>query len=194
MFQTVTLQSLLKRTMRSSDGKVVTTPINGRISAVLDNCGTAKKLADNFGRIKLYVLDTNTGDVVRDENSRSYTFNRQYKNLSVKPWLKTSTATESNAQVKHAVIHCDVVCDDEGNYLLNADGTRQFKWTLVKDTFVWLANAERPELQGVHTFGADLESIILAAKSKDGPTNAAPTTDTTDEAIEDDALLELVEA
>jgi len=194
MSETVSLQSLLKRTMRSSDGKVLTTPINGRISAVLDNCGTAKKLADNFGRVKLYVLDTNTGDVVRDENSRAYTFNRQYKNLSISPWLKTETATESNAQVKHAVVHCDVVRDDEGNYLLNADGTRQFKWTLVKDTFVWLANAERPEFQGVHTFGADFESIILAAKSKDGPTNAAPTTDTTDEAIEDDALLELVEA
>lgn len=194
MSQTVTLQSLLKRTMRSSDGKVVTTPINGRISAVLDNCGTAKKLADNFGRVKLYVYDANTGDVVRDEKDRPYTFNHQYKNLSVKPWLKTDTGHESNAQVRHPVLHCEVIKDDEGNYLLNADGTRQFKWSVVKDTFVWLANAERRELQGVHTFGADLESIILAAQSKDGTTNAAPTTDTTDEATEDDALLELVEA
>jgi len=180
--------------MRSSDGKVVTTPISGRVSTVLDNCGTAKKLADNFGRIKLYVLDTNTGDVVRDENARPYTFNRQYKNLSLKPWLKTSTATESNAQVKHAVVHCDVIRDDEGNYLLNPDGTRQFKWSVVPDTFVWIANAERPELSGVHAFGDTFENVILAAQSKDGPTNAAPTTDTTDEAIEDDALLELVEA
>lgn len=185
----VTLQSLLKRTLRSSDGKIVTTPIAGRVSVVLDNCGTAKKLADNFGRVKLYVLDTNTGDVVRDENSRPYTFNRQYKNLSLKPWLKTSTATESNAQVKHAVVHCDVVRDDEGNYLLNADGTRQFKWSIVPDTFVWLANAERPELNGVHAFGDTFESIVLAAQSKDGTTNPAPAT--TDEPTEDELTDEL---
>src|SRR5664280_260243 len=50
MSQTMTLQSLLKRTVRSSDGKIVTSPINGRVSCVLDNCGTAKKLAENFGR------------------------------------------------------------------------------------------------------------------------------------------------
>jgi len=166
MSQIVTLQSLLKRTVRSSDGKIVTTPINGRISAVLDNCGTAKKLADNHLRVLLYVYDANTGDVVRDEKARPYTFNRQYKNLSVKPWLKTSTATESNAQVRHAVVHCDVVRDDEGNYLLNLDSTRQFKWSVVPDTFVWIANAERPELQGMHQFGDTFESIVLKAQTK----------------------------
>ena len=162
----VSLQSLLKRTVRSSDGKIVTTPINGRVSCVLDNCGTAKKLADNFGRIKLYVLDTNTGDVCRDEDNRPYTFNRQYKNLSVSPWLKTDTGHESNAQVKHAVVHCDVVRDDRGDYLLNADGTRQFKWSIVPDTFVWIANAERPELQGMHQFGDTFDSVILAVQTK----------------------------
>ena len=166
MSQIVTLQSLLKRTVRSSDGKVVTTPINGHISAVLDNCGTAKKLADNFGRVKLYVLDTNTDDVCRDEDGRPYTFNRQYKNLSVSPWLRTDTRHESNAQVKHAVVHCDVVRDDEGNYLLDADGNRQFKWAVIRDTFVWIANSERPELQGLHEFGDTFDSVILAAQIK----------------------------
>ena len=162
----VSLQSLLKRTMHSSDGKIVTTPINGRVSCVLDNCGTAKKLADNFGRVKLYVLDTNTGDVCRDDAGRPYTFNRQWKNLSVSPWLRTDTGHESNAQVKHAVVHCDVVRDDQGNYLLNGDGTRQFKWTVIKDTFVWIANSERPELQGMHQFGDTFESIVLDAQTK----------------------------
>ena len=162
----VSLQSLLKRTVRSSDGKIVTTPINGRISAVLDNCGTAKKLADNHLRVLLYVYDTNTGDVVRDEKSRPYTFNRQYKNLSVSPWLRTDTGHESNAQVKHAVVHCDVVRDDRGNYLLDADGNRQFKWAVIKDTFVWIANSERPELQGLHEFGDTFDSVILAALTK----------------------------
>jgi len=162
----VSLQSLLKRTMHSSDGKIVTTPINGRVSCVLDNCGTAKKLSDNFGRVKLYVLDTNTGDVCRDDAGRPYTFNRQWKNLSVSPWLRTDTGHESNAQVKHAVVHCDVVRDDQGNYLLNGDGTRQFKWTVIKDTFVWIANSERPELQGMHQFGDTFESIVLDAQTK----------------------------
>ncbi|RIE17696.1 hypothetical protein [Candidatus Cryosericum septentrionale] len=166
MSQTVSLQSLLKRTMRSSDGKIVTSPINGRVSCVLDNCGTAKKLADNHLRVLLYVYDANTGDVVRDEKSRPYTFNRQYKNLSVSPWLRTDTAHESNAQVKHAVAHCDVLRDERGNYLLNADGTRQFKWSVVPDTFVWIANAERPELQGMHQFGDTFESIVLEAQTK----------------------------
>ena len=166
MSQTVSLQSLLKRTVRSSDGKIVTTPINGRVSCVLDNCGTAKKLADNHLRVLLYVYDTNTGDVVRDEKSRPYTFNRQYKNLSVSPWLRSDTGHESNAQVKHSVVHCDVVRDNQGNYLLNADGTRQFKWAVIRDTFVWIANGERPELQGMHQFGDTFDSIILAAQTK----------------------------
>jgi hypothetical protein len=166
MSQTVSLQSLLKRTMRSSDGKILTTPINGRVSCVLDNCGTAKKLADNHLRVLLYAYDANTGDVVRDEKDRAYTFDRQYKNLSVKPWLRTDTGHESNAQVKHAVVHCDVLRDDRGNYLLNADGTRQFKWAVVKDTFVWIANSERPELQGLHQFGDTFESIVLDAQTK----------------------------
>jgi hypothetical protein len=162
----VSLQSLLKRTMHSSDGKIVTTSINGRVSCVLDNCGTAKKLSDNFGRVKLYVLDTNTGDVCRDDAGRPYTFNRQWKNLSIRPWLKTSTATESNAQVKHAVVHCDVIRSDDGTYILDATGNRQFKWTIVPDTFVYLANAERPELSGVHQFGDTFDSVILAAQTK----------------------------
>jgi len=162
----VSLSSLLKRTMRSSDGQIITRPISGRASAVLDNCGTARKLSDNFGRIKLYVLDTNTGDVVRDEKDRPYAFDRQYKNLSVKPWLRTDTGHESNAQVKHVVVHCDVIRMDDGSYALNADGTRQFKWSVVPDTFVWIADAERPELQGIHQFGDTFESIILEAQTK----------------------------
>jgi len=166
MSQTVSLQSLLKRTVRSSDGKIVTTPINGRVSCVLDNCGTAKKLADNHLRVLLYVYDANMGDVVRDENARPYTFNRQYKNLSVSPWLRTDTGHESNAQVRHAVVHCEVIRSDDGTYILNADGTRQFKWAVIRDTFVWIANAERPELQGMHQFGDTFESIVLEAQTK----------------------------
>ena len=162
----MSLSSLLKRTTRTSDGQVITRPISGRASAVLDNCGTARKLSDNFGRVKLYVYDATVGDVVRDEKDRPYAFDRQYKNLSVKPWLKTSTATESNAQVKHVVVHCDVLRDEKGDYLLNADGTRQFKWSVVPDTFVWIADAERPELQGIHQFGDTLESIVLEAQTK----------------------------
>jgi len=166
MSQIVTLQSLLKRTVRSSDGKIVTTPIAGRVSCVLDNCGTAKKLANNFGRVKLYVLDTNTGDVCRDDDGRPYMFNRQYKNLSISPWLRTDTGHESNAQVKHAVVHCDVIRSDDGTYILGPDGNRQFKWAVIRDTFVWIANSERPELQGLHEFGDTFDSVILAAQTK----------------------------
>ena len=162
----VSLSSLLKRTMRSSDGQVITRPISGRMSAVLDSCGTARKLSDNFGRVKLYVYDANVGDVVRDEKDRPYAFDRQYKNLSVKPWLRTDTGHESNAQVKHTVVHCDVLRDEKGDYLLNADGTRQFKWSVVPDTFVWIADAEHPELQGIHQFGDTFESIVLEAQTK----------------------------
>ena len=182
----VSLSSLLKRTMRSSDGQVITRPISGRSSAVLDNCGTARKLSENFGRIKLYVLDTNTGDVVRDENARPYAFDRQYKNLSVKPWLRTDTGHESNAQVRHIVVHCDVLRDEKGNYLLNADGTRQFKWSVIPDTFVWIADAERPELQGVHQFGDTLEPIVLEAQTKDAAPALAPEED--DEFLADFAM------
>jgi hypothetical protein len=64
------------------------------------------------------------------------------------------------------VVHCDVVRDNQGNYLLNADGTRQFKWAVIRDTFVWIANGERPELQGMHQFGDTFDSIILAAQTK----------------------------
>jgi hypothetical protein len=162
----VSLSSLLKRTTRTSDGQVITRPISGRMSAVLDNCGTARKLSDNFGRIKLYVLDTNVGDVCRDENGRPYTFNRQYSSMSTTPWRQTTTGGEANAQVRHAVVHCDVIRDLHGNNVLNEDGERTFKWSVVQGQFAYVADAERPELVGTHQFGDTVEAIVIDAQTK----------------------------
>lgn len=162
----VSLSSLLKRTTHTSDGQVITRPISGRMSAVLDNCGTAKKLSDNFGRIKLYVYDANIGDVLRDEKHVPISFNRQYASMSTTPWRQTTTGGEAAAQVRHAVVHCDVVRDPQGNIILNEDGHRQFKWSVVQGRFAYVADAERPELVGTHQFGDTVESIVIDAQRK----------------------------
>jgi len=162
----ISLSSLLKRTTRTSDGQVITRPISGRISAVLDTGGTAKKLSDNFGRIKLYVYDANIGNVLRDEKGIPVTFNRQYSSMSTTPWRQTTTGGESNAQVRHAVIHCDVIRDLEGNNILNEDGGKTFRWSVVKDEFAYVADAERPELVGTHQFGDTVEAIVIDAQTK----------------------------
>ena len=164
--EVISLSSLLKRSTRTSDGQVITRPISGRMSAVLDNCGTARKLSDNFGRIKLYVYNMNTGDVLRDDKHVPISFNRQYASMSTTPWRQTTTGGESNAQVRHAVVHCDVVRDLEGNNLLNEDGGKTFKWTVVQGEFAYIADAERPELVGTHQFGDTVESIVIDAQTK----------------------------
>ena len=162
----ISLSFLLKRTTRTSDGQVISRPISGRISAVLDTCGTAKKLSENFGRIKLYVYDMNISDVLRDEKGIPVTFNRQYSSMSTTPWRQTSTGGESNAQVRHAVIHCDVIRDLEGNNILNEDGGKTFKWTVVQGWFAYIADAERPELVGTHQFGDTVEAIVIDVQTK----------------------------
>jgi hypothetical protein len=162
----VSLSSLLKRATRTSDGQVITRPISGRISAALDNCGTAKKLSDNFGRIKLYVYDANVGDVLRDEKHVPISFNRQYASMSTTPWRQTTTGGEAAAQVRHAVVHCDVIRDLQGNSVLNDNGDRQFKWSVVQGRFAYIADAERPELVGTHQFGDTVESIVIDAQTK----------------------------
>jgi len=162
----VSLSSLLKRTTRTSDGQVISRPISGRISAVLDSCGTAKKLSENFGRIKLYVYDMNISDVLRDEKHVPISFNRQYSSMSTTPWRQTTTGGESNAQVRHAVIHCDVIRDLEGNNILNEDGGKTFKWTVVQGQFAYIADAERPELVGTHQFGDTVEAIVTDVQTK----------------------------
>ncbi|MHB8107476.1 MAG: hypothetical protein ACYDH4_08650 [Candidatus Cryosericum sp.] len=162
----VSLSSLLKRTTRTSDGQIITRPISGRMSAVLDSCGTARKLSDNFGRIKLYVYDMNTGDVLRDEKHVPISFNRQYASMSTTPWRQTSTGGEAAAQVRHAVVHCDVIRDLHGNSVLNEDGGKTFKWTVVQGEFAYIADAERPELVGTHQFGDTVESIVIDAQTK----------------------------
>ena len=162
----MSLSSLLKRTTHTSDGQVITRPISGRISAVLDKCGTAKKLSENFGRIKLYVYDSNISDVLRDEKGVPISFTRQYSSMSTTPWRQTTTGGESNGQIRHAVLHCELVRDGRGNNVLNADGGKIFKWSVVQGEFVYIANAERPELVGTHAYSDTVESIVLAAQTK----------------------------
>jgi hypothetical protein len=162
----MSLSSLLKRTTHTSDGQVITRPISGRISAVLDKCGTAKKLSENFGRIKLYVYDSNISDVLRDEKGVPISFTRQYSSMSTTPWRQTTTGGESNAQIRHAVLHCELVRDGRDNNVLNADGGNTFKWSVVQGEFVYIANAERPELVGTHAYSDTIESIVLAAQTK----------------------------
>jgi len=162
----MSLSSLLKCTTHTSDGQVITRPISGRISAVLDKCGTAKKLSDNFGRIKLYVYDSNISDVLRDEKGIPISFTRQYSSMSTTPWRQTTTGGEANAQIKHAVLHCELVRDGRGNNVLNADGGKTFKWSVVQGEYVYIANAERPELVGTHAYSDTVESVVLAAQTK----------------------------
>jgi hypothetical protein len=170
MFNTaVSLSSLLKRTTHTSDGQVITRPISGRITAVLDTCGTAKKLSDNFGRIKLYVYDMNVGDVLRDDRRLPVSFDRPYAGTSTTPWRQTATGGETNAQVRHAVVHCEVAKDGRGNNILNAEGGKTFRWSVVRGEFAYIADAERPELIGTHRFGDTVESVVLDAQTTTAP-------------------------
>jgi hypothetical protein len=162
----MSLPSLPERTMHTSDGQSVTHPISGRLSAVLDKCGTPRKLAENSGRVKVYEYDDNVGDVVRDEHGIPVSVYREYSSMSTTPWRETATGHESNAQIRYSVLHCELVRDWSGNYVLNAQGGKTFWWSVVTGAFVYVATAERPELVGTHAYNGTLESIVLAAQTK----------------------------
>lgn len=159
------LPSLPECMMHASDGQFVTRPILGHISGVLDKCGTPRKLAENLGRIKVYEYDDNAGSVVRDENGIPISVYREYSSMSTTPWRETATGCESNAQSRYSVLHCELVRDWRGRYVLNAHGSKTFRWSVVAGAFVYVANTERPELVGTHVCNGTVESIVLSAQT-----------------------------
>lgn len=160
---TLSLGSSLAHATSNAHGQFSGCQVLGRISAVLDKCGTKKKLAKNAGRIKVYTYDPNTRDVLRDDNGFPVNTYREYTTMSTTPWRDAKTGHESNAQVRYAVLHCDLVRDRWGTVEFSADGTKTFRWSVVPAEFVYIATADHPELVGTHVHGGELESIALAA-------------------------------
>jgi hypothetical protein len=166
------VSSLPRYPMCTPDEPSITHPIVGRVSGVLDKCGTPKKLAENFGRIKIYEYDSNSHDVVRDENGIPISVYRDYSSMSTTPWRETATGGESTAQVRYSVFHCELVKDWRGSHVLSAGGGKTFRWSVVAGAVVYVANTERPELVGKHECNGVLEPVILRAQVS--PVDVAP--------------------